>query len=84
MKLLLQAFVKLLGDMAAISLLLFLPAGTYLYANGLLFCVLLFVPRLIVGAILFIKDKELLAKRLSNKEEEYTKKVKYQLIPLVW
>lgn len=55
MKLLLRAFVKLLSGMAAISLLLFLPAGTYLYPNGLFFCVLLFVPMLIVGTILFIE-----------------------------
>lgn len=75
MNLLLQAFAKLLGGMAAISLLLFLPAGTYLYINGLLFCVLLFVPMLIVGAILFIKDKELLAKRLNHKEKEKTQKL---------
>lgn len=75
MKLLFQAFAKLLSGMVAISLLLFLPAGTYLYPNGWLFCALLFVPMLIVCAILFSKDKELLAKRLNSKEKEGTQKL---------
>ena len=75
MKLLLQALTKLLGGMAAIMLLLFLPAGTYKYPNGLLFCALLFIPMLIVGVVLFIKDKELLSKRLNSKEKENTQRV---------
>lgn len=74
MKLLFQALAKFLCGMAAIAKLLFLPAGTYLYPNGLLFCGLLFIPMLFLGVLLFIKDKELLAKRLNSKENEDTQK----------
>lgn len=75
MKLLIRALGKLLGGMAAIALLLFLPAGTLLYPNGLLFCGLLFVPMLCVGVWLFVKDKELLAKRLNAREQERAQRV---------
>lgn len=75
MKLFFQALAKLLGGMAAIALLLFLPAGTYLYPNGLLFCGLLFIPMLVVGALLLVKDRALLAKRLNSKEKESTQKI---------
>ncbi len=75
MKLFFQALAKLLGGMAAIALLLFLPAGTYKYPNGLLFCALLFIPMLFVGTVLFVKDKQLLSKRLNSKEKEGTQKV---------
>ena len=74
MKLFFQALTKLIAGMAAIVLLLFLPAGTYKYPNGLLFCGLLFIPMLFVGVFLFIKDKELLSKRLNSKEKEGTQK----------
>lgn len=75
MKLFFQAFLKLICGVAAIILLLFLPAGTFLYPNGLLFCGLLFIPMLFVGIFLFIKDKELLKKRLNSKEKENAQKV---------
>ena len=74
MKLLFQAFIKFFGGAVMIALLLFLPAGTCLYPNGLLFCALLFIPMMIVGIILFTKDKELFAKRLNTKEKENTQK----------
>ena len=75
MKLLVQAAIKLICGMAAIALILFLPAGTYMYPNGLLFCGLLFIPMIVVGAVLFIKDKELLAKRLNSTEKEGEQKI---------
>ena len=74
MKLFFQAASKLIVGMAVIALLLFLPAGTYRYPNGLLFCGLLFIPMLIVGVLLFVKDKQLLSKRLNSKEKEGTQK----------
>lgn len=75
MKLLFAAITKLLLGIATIMLLLFLPAGTLLYPNGLLFCILLLIPMIIVGIVLFAKDKELLAKRLNTKEKENTQKL---------
>lgn len=75
MKLLFSALIKFICGASAIALLLFLPAGTLLYPNGLLFCGLLFIPMLVFATVLFIKDKELLRKRLKGKEKEHTQRL---------
>ena len=74
MKLLLNALVKFIFGVAAIALLLFLPAGTFLYPNAYLFMAVLFVPVVIMGVVLFIKSPALLKKRLNEKESENTQK----------
>lgn len=74
MKLLLQALTKYLAGLILIGLLLFLPAGTFAYPNGWLFCGLLFVPMLILGIVLFLKAPALLEKRLRSKESQTTQK----------
>lgn len=56
--------------MLLMGLVLFLPAGTWNYPNGWLFCILLFLPMLIMGTVLFLKAPDLLEKRLNNKETE--------------
>lgn len=70
MKLLLEAAAKMLGGMLLMGLVLFLPAGTWHYPNGWLFCILLFLPMAVMGAVLFWKAPGLLAKRLRHKETE--------------
>ena len=65
-----QALVKYLAGLLMVMLLLFLPAGTFQYWNGWLFILLLFVPMLLLGAVLLIKAPELLEKRLQSKEKE--------------
>lgn len=75
MKLLLKALIKFICGIGAICLVLFLPAGTLNYPNGLRFCGLLFIPMLILSIILFAKDKALLEKRLNTKEKENTQKL---------
>lgn len=72
-KLLLQALHKFLMGLVMIGLL-FLPAGTLNYPGGWLFCGLLFVPMLILGAVLLLKAPELLKKRLESKETESQQK----------
>ena len=52
--------------------MLFWPAGGFDYLNGWLFCGLLFVPMLILGAVLFVKSPDLLRKRLDSREKEKT------------
>ena len=52
--------------------MLFWPAGGFDYLNGWLFCGLLFVPILILGAVLFVKSPDLLRKRLDSREKEKT------------
>ena len=52
------------------GLVLFLPAGSWNYFNGWLFCGLLFLPMLVLGALLLWKAPALLEKRLNTKEQE--------------
>lgn len=73
-KLLVQAVGKLLAGLAAVMLVLFLPAGTFGYWNAWLFIALLFVPMLAVGGALIVKAPELLQKRLSANEKEKTQR----------
>lgn len=74
MKLLLSALTKYIMGLLLVGVLLFVPAGTLDFVNGWLFIGLLFVPMLILGAVLFIKSPELLKKRLDAKEKENTQK----------
>ena len=74
MKLLFQAITKLILGIVIIGLLLFLPAGTFQFWNAWLFIALLFIPMFILGVILWLKDKELLRKRLKSKEKETEQK----------
>ena len=74
MKLLLNAAAKLLAGLLLVGTLLFLPAGTLRYPNGWLFIGLLFVPMLILGAVLLLKAPALLEKRLNARERENTQR----------
>lgn len=74
LKLLINALTKFIIGLLCIGLLLFIPAGSIYYTNGWLFIGLLFVPMFIVGVILFIKNPELLRKRLNAKEKESEQK----------
>ena len=69
-RLLAQGLLKMLTGMLLVGLVLFLPAGTWNYFNGWLFCGLLFLPMLVVGALLLWKAPALLEKRLNTKEQE--------------
>jgi len=69
-KLLVNALVKFLCGILLIGVVLFLPAGTFCYPNAWLFMALLFIPMLLLGAILFLKAPKLLRKRLNSKEKE--------------
>lgn len=74
MKLLLSALTKLILGIVLIGLLLFLPAWTFNYFGAWLFLGVLFVPMLIMGAVMLIKSPALLEKRLQNKEKEAAQK----------
>lgn len=74
MKLLLQALSKFAIGLSFVGILLFLPAGTFLYMNAWLFIALLFIPILLLGTVLFFKAPDLLKKRLDTKESEKTQK----------
>ncbi len=65
-----QALAKGVGGLAVMALLLFLPAGSWGYWQAWLFLGLLFVPMTCVAIWLLVREPELLAKRLSSKEQE--------------
>lgn len=73
-KLILSALAKFTVGLAFVIALLFLPAGSFGYANGWLFIGLLFIPMLILGIVLLIKSPKLLEKRIDAKEKEVTQK----------
>lgn len=74
MKLLFSALTKLILGIVLIGLLLFLPAWTFNYFGAWLFLGVLFLPMLIMGAVMLIKSPALLEKRLQNKEKEAAQK----------
>ncbi len=74
MRLLIHALIKYIAGLLLVGGLLFLPAGTLSFANGILFIGLLFLPMLVLGVVLFVKSPELLEKRLNVKEKERTQK----------
>ena len=69
-RLLAQGLLKMLSGMLAVGLVLFLPAGSWSYFNGWLFCGLLFLPMLVLGTLLLWKAPALLEKRLNTREQE--------------
>ena len=74
MKLLLKTLVAFLCGLLITGVMLFVPAGTLAYRGAWLFMALLFMPILIVGVVLMIKNPELLRKRLEMKERENEQK----------
>lgn len=65
-----QAMGKVALGLALVTALVFLPAGTWHYPNGRLLIALLFIPMLIAGFVLMVKNPDLLEKRLRAKEPE--------------
>lgn len=65
-----KALVSYLMGALAVGLLVFLPVGTLRYPAGWLFCALLFIPMLVLGAMLWLKAPALLEKRLNRREAE--------------
>ena len=74
MKLFISALTKVILGLVLLAALLFLPAWTWHYPNAWLFLGLLFVPMLIMGAVMLFASPALLEKRLQSKEKEATQK----------
>ncbi|MBO5415363.1 MAG: isoprenylcysteine carboxylmethyltransferase family protein [Clostridia bacterium] len=74
MKLLFNALIKFTVGLLLVIALLFIPAGSFGYMNGWLFIGLLFIPMLLLGAVMLFKSPELLEKRLRAKEGESTQR----------
>jgi protein-S-isoprenylcysteine O-methyltransferase Ste14 len=73
-KLFIQAIGKYFLGLILVLILLFIPAGTLNYWNAWLLIGVLFIPMLIAGIILMIKNPVLLRKRLNAKEKEEEQK----------
>ena len=73
-KLLCQAITKFISGLVMVGVLIFLPAGSFMYWQGWLLIGILFVPMFIAGLIMMKKSPELLRKRLNVKEEETEQK----------
>lgn len=73
-KLFCQAISKFIIGLAMVGVLIFLPAGSFMYWQGWLLIGILFVPMFIAGLIMMKKSPELLRKRLNVKEEETEQK----------
>ena len=74
MKLAGRGIAFLLTGLLVIGLLLFPAAGTLHYPNGWLLIGVLFIPMLLMGAVMLIKAPALLQKRLQNKETQTAQK----------
>ena len=74
LKLFTQAIFKFLGGLLIVGLLLFLPAGTFVWRQAWLLLGILFVPMFIAGLIMMKRAPDLLRKRLDVKEEENEQK----------
>ena len=75
MSLLFKGLIKYLFGVLIVGLLLFVPAGSFNYWNAWLFMGVLFIPMLIAGIIIFIKNPLLLKNRLDGKETEDEQKL---------
>ena len=84
MKLFLSALIKFLIGLLLVCLLIFLPAGTLAYPGGILFLCLLFIPMLLMGVVMMISARGLLAKRLDAKEKQAAQKGVQSLSGLVF
>lgn len=73
-RLLLCAFVRLIGGAVVLGVTLFLAAGTVRYWQAWIFLFLLFGSMTTVLIILFLKDPDLLERRMKAKEKERAQK----------
>ena len=69
-----QAVSKFIIGFAVTGILIFLPAGTFDYWNAWLLLGVLFIPMLLAGIVMILRNPELLRKRLKMEEEETEQK----------
>ena len=83
-KLFFQALTKFSLGVVLVGALIFLPAGTLNFPNGILLMCVLFIPILIAGIVMLIKNPELLKKRLSAKEKQKEQNIVVKLSGLMF
>ena len=65
-----SAVAKFLLGVVLVGVLIFLPAGTFAYANGWLLMGVLFLPMFAAGIVMMFKNPNLLKSRLNAKEKQ--------------
>lgn len=83
-KLFFEAIIKFLLGVILTGVLIFLPAGTLCYLYGWILMGILFIPMLLAGIVMMIKNPQLLAKRLSAKEKQKEQSVVVKLSGLMF
>jgi len=83
-KLFIQAITKFLLGIVLVGLLIFLPAGTFSFANGWLFMGTLFVLMFLTGVAMMLKNPDLLKKRLNAKEAQEEQRLVVRLSGLMF
>ena len=83
-KLFFEAIAKFLLGVILLAVLIFLSAGTLLYAQGWLLMGILFVPMFVAGIVMMCTNPALLAKRLSAKEKQRDQDVVVKLSGLMF
>ena len=83
-RLFIEAITKFLLGVVLIGLLIFLPAGTLNFMGGWLLMGILFIPMLIAGFVMMVKNPTLLASRLDAKEKEKKQSIVVKLSGLMF
>lgn len=79
-----QAVLKFTLGFILVGVLIFVPAGTLHYWNGLIFMGVLFIPMFCAGIMLMIKNPELLRKRLNAREKQMEQNIVLKLSGLMF
>jgi protein-S-isoprenylcysteine O-methyltransferase Ste14 len=77
------ALIKFILGVVGVGAILFVSAGTFAWWNAWVFMAVLFLPMTAVGIILYIKEPELLEKRLKMNETEKEQKMMIKISTLL-
>ena len=83
-ELFISAITKVTLGIVLIALLIFLPAGTIHFPNGWLLMGILFVPMVIAGFVMMVKNPDLLRSRLKAKEVQSEQSIVIKLSGLMF
>ncbi|MBQ4119474.1 MAG: isoprenylcysteine carboxylmethyltransferase family protein [Clostridia bacterium] len=83
-KLFIGATTKFLLGVILVGLLIFLPAGSFMFLNGWVLMGILFIPMFFAGIVMMVKNPDLLKKRLNAKEKQKEQDIVVKLSGLMF
>ena len=83
-KLFVQAITKIVSGIILVGILIFLPAGTFFFPNGILLMSVLFVQMFIACIIMMFKSPKFLKLRLNAKEKQKEQNIVVKLSSLMF